>query len=160
MALTISINIPCDTASLTEAAELIEALRDLYPSDLPEAPAVVLGGAGLPPQPPLATAQNPEDFIQAWLRHLGPASRKFWRDTAQYAATGRPSITFEDLELATGIAKGSLRSYHRNSYRAINHEKAPDPMPGSWDATTKRNMYGMMPAVRDKILDLTRNDPA
>src|SRR5688572_1550110 len=115
MPLSISLNIPCDATSLAVAAELIRALRDIYPDSPPEAPAGVVNGPNLPPQPPLATTRNPEDYVEAWLDHLGPASRKFWRIAAEYFTPDRPWLTFEDLEAASQIPKASLRSYHRNS---------------------------------------------
>ncbi len=111
----------------------------------------------LPPLPPVAAADVASQ-VERWLAHLGPGSRSFWRLAAEFSR-GRASFTFEDLSRHCGIPKATLRSYHRNSYRAIRHEEAPDPLPGLWDAQIRANVYWMADPVREKILELTQNDP-
>jgi hypothetical protein len=114
-------------------------------------------GAVIPPRvtPPAATAA-PEDWgIDKWWEHLGGGnSRSFWTEAARHLQTHR-SFTFDELAAATGIDKQSLRSYHRNSYRAINDESAPDPLGGEWDANQGCNVYTMVDVVRDEILRLS-----
>lgn len=165
MPISIMLDIPCHPTSLAEAARIVASLQALYPvpRDYDEPPDI---GTGVPNEPetpgsgPSAAAAtgDPADFVYRWLSHLGEGSRKFWKLAARYS-TDHATLTFEDLEREYGIGKETLRSHHRNSYRAINDEKAPDPMPGAWDQQALRNVYSMTPAVRDKINELTRNDP-
>jgi hypothetical protein len=95
--------------------------------------------------------------VERWLAHLGPGSRSFWRLAAEFLRD-REQVTFEDLSQHYGIPTATLRSYHRNSYRAIHREEAPDPLPGQWDDRIQANVYRMPDSVRDKILELTKND--
>jgi hypothetical protein len=90
--------------------------------------------------------------VAPWFGHLGEGSRSFWQLVAQHALTNR-TWTFDDLAAASGTDKETLRSYHRNSYRAIKDEGSPDPMPGDWEGN--RNVYWMADAVRDEIIQLT-----
>jgi hypothetical protein len=158
------LKVRCDRQSLAEAVRILTTLLPLYPEaaspeDGDDLPAGVPVELDPPPPSPLTTAAgNPEDFVEAWLGHLGEGSRKFWRIAARYAVD-HPLITFEDLARSSGLSRETLRSYHRNSYRAIGDEKAPDPMPGTWSQVTKRTEYSMAAAVRDKILELTEDDP-
>jgi hypothetical protein len=105
---------------------------------------------------PPATA-DAADRVGAWLAHLGLGARAFWRAAARYAVD-HPEFTFADLEAASGITRGTLRSRYQSSYRAIRGENSPDPMPGRQDAKTRRFVYSMSPAVRDRILELTAGD--
>jgi hypothetical protein len=166
MPVNLIIEIPCDPESLAEAAQVIENLRAIYPHLSPppegndEPPAAPVPSP--PPDVPQGPAPDPlavASFVDAWLRHLGPGSRRFWRIAAEYALNRNCNITFDDLERASNISRESLRSYHRNSYRAIKNEGALDPMPGNWDAAFGRTTYAMLEVVRDRILELTRDDP-
>jgi hypothetical protein len=156
---SMTFNVSCDHESLDQAARALAAIKATLP------PADEAGPAAVPvpppePSAPAGAAAKPEDFVEKWLKRLGPGSRGFWKKAAEYATGPVLFITFEDLEKATGVKMATLRSYHRNSYRAIKDEGAPDPMPGTWSAATKRYEYAMFPAVRDKILELTTDDPA
>lgn len=102
---------------------------------------------------PSATAPVADWKIADWLGHLGEGSRSFWNIAARHAQSN-PSWTFDDLAQASGIDKETLRSYHRNSYRAIRDESAPDPLASEWDATGAFNVYRMPDVVRDEILRL------
>jgi hypothetical protein len=76
-------------------------LQALYPEILPgnegedeppDAPTAVLAPnqpQGPTPDPLVAAARDPANFVEAWLRHLGPASRRFWRLAAEYSV-GHP----------------------------------------------------------------------
>jgi hypothetical protein len=153
MAASLNFEVSFDQVSLAQAARIIAALQAACTdsSASPETPAAA-------PLQATAPAGKAEDFVEKWLTRLGAGSRKFWRLAAEKAAKLNWLITFEDLEKETGIKAATLRSYHRNSYRAINDEHAPDPMPGSWSGATKRYEYAMSHAVRDRILQLTKND--
>lgn len=158
MPVKITLEVPCNHASLAEAASIMASLQLLYPlreGGEPDAPVALPGGPEMPG--PLAGGGDPVDFVEAWLSHLGEGSRKFWKLAAQYS-TNHATLTFEDLQREYGISRETLRSHHRNAYRAINDERAPDPMPGTWDQQTQRNVYSLSPAVRDRILELTRDD--
>jgi hypothetical protein len=114
-------------------------------------------GSAIPPRVPAppANAVVADWKIEEWWEHLGGGnSRSFWTEAARYAQTHR-TFTFDDLAAATGIDKQSLRSYHRNTYRAINDENAPDPLGGDWDANRGCNVYTMADVVRDEILRLS-----
>jgi len=89
-----------------------------------------------------------------WVSRLGNKSRKFWQVASQYLLT-HESFTFDDLARATRIPKASLKSMHRNSYRAIKAEIAQNPLKPRWDWPSGRNIYWMEPDVRDVLLDLT-----
>jgi hypothetical protein len=108
--------------------------------------------------PPIPDAGAAADRVAAWLAHLGPDLRAFWRAAARYAVD-HPEFTSADLEAATGITRGTLTSRYRTSYRAIRAAHAPGPMRTRKDAKTRKFVYAMPPAVRDKILQLTDNDP-
>ncbi|MDB5293822.1 MAG: hypothetical protein JWL69_5063 [Phycisphaerales bacterium] len=160
MPTSITFQMTCDRPSLDQAARMISALQATCAEEVDAAVDGLADKAKAPAAPPAVTAVpgNPEVFIEKWLKRLGPGSRKFWKLVAQHALTQNFLITFEDLKLNTGISTATLRSYHRNSYRAIKDEKAPDPMPGVWSGATKRYEYAMSHAVRDKIIELTKND--
>ena len=111
----------------------------------------------LSPSPPVAAADVAHQ-VERWLSHLGPGSRSFWRLAAEFSR-GRASFTFKNLSRHFGIPTATLRSYHRNSYRAIRQEKAHDPLPSLWDSQIRANVYCMSDSVREKILELTQNDP-
>jgi hypothetical protein len=138
---------------LRAAAAVIAALRD---DDL-------LGDDGGPVPVPLAPAPPPNApagawNISPWFNRLGPGSRQFWIVAAQFALTHR-AWTFDDLAAASGLDKGTLRSYQRNSYRAIRAEQAPEPLGGDWDPNRQCNVYTMADVVRDEILRLSGQMP-
>lgn len=106
-----------------------------------------------PPEDQPATAWN----VAAWYGHLGRGSRSFWEIAARHAVDNE-TWTFDDLETASGTDKSTLRSYHRNSYRAIRDENAPDPLTSDWDVDRECNVYQMPEAVRDEILRLIEGE--
>ncbi len=112
-------------------------------------------GTVIPPRVPTppANATVADWKIADWWEHLGEGSRSFWKEAGRHLQT-HGSFTFDELAAATGIDKQSLRSYHRNSYRAINDESAPDPLGGEWDANRGCNVYTMPDVVRDELLRL------
>jgi hypothetical protein len=133
---------------------MIHVSFDNTPEDLAAIAAIVFN---LQQQHATATAvaavtASAAPQVAAWYGHLGDGSRSFWQLVAQHALTHR-TWTFDDLATASGTDKETLRSYHRNSYRAIKDEGAPDPMPGDWEGSY--NVYYMADAVRDAILQLT-----
>src|SRR5438552_721093 len=93
-------------------AALQEQSDELPPDDLP---------TGIAPVHPGPVAANAADHVESWLSHLGRDSRRFWRMAAEYSLT-HTSFTFDELETHSGISRASLRSYHRNTYRAIKAE--------------------------------------
>jgi hypothetical protein len=96
---------------------------------------------------------GPDYRVSAWFPRLGQGSRSFWERAAIYFRD-HAELTFEAL--ATSEAeKQALRSYHRNSYRAINAEGAPNPLESRWDYQAGHQVYRMPDAVRDAILSLT-----
>lgn len=95
--------------------------------------------------------------VPAWLRHLGDRSREFWEVSARYLLS-HPEFTFPRLEEFSNTPESSLRAMHRNSYRAIKLEKAPDPLSVERDADSGHNVYQMEPVVRDEILCMTLNN--
>jgi hypothetical protein len=135
----ISLEFDDDPDDLDAAARLIEAIQSA--ATPPTVPA--------PPATAPASAWN----VAGWFNHLGPGSRSFWEIAARHATT-HPRWTFDDLSEATGVEKETLRSYQRNSYRAIKAEKAPDPLDSEWDANRGCNVYTLKPAVGPEILRL------
>jgi hypothetical protein len=99
------------------------------------------------------TTDTQAEAVEDWFAHLGAGSRSFWEIAAQYAQT-HPTWTFEELAAESGIDKEKLRSYHRNSYRAIKDEDSDDPLSKKWDVDNARYVYTMHDAVRDEILRL------
>src|ERR1700730_1189151 len=59
--------------------------------------------------------------IAVWFAHLGAGSRSFWELAARFAQN-HSTFTFDDLAAEANTEKETLRSYHRNSYRAIRDE--------------------------------------
>ena len=163
MPVNITLQTPVQPAELGDAINLLQYLLDRKSEE--DGDDETLGAAvpspGDPPgPPPLTTARTPAEAVDAWFSHLGQGSRRFWRIAARYALDHPESqFTFEDLAAASGLTKGTLRSYHRNSYRAIKDEQAPDPMPGAWSQVTQRTDYMMFPGVAQRIAELTQNDP-
>jgi hypothetical protein len=153
MPVSFTLQVSCDSRSLDEAAQILESLKELYPAD-----AIIEEAPGATAAP--ANARTAADHVSEWMPHLGAGGRKFWKKVAEHARDVSPLfITFEDLSRTSGIPTGSLRSYHRNAYRAIKNDANLDPLPGAWDGQLKCNVYSMREDVRDKILELTRNDP-
>jgi hypothetical protein len=125
-----------------------------------EAPPVAEASTPNPSAAPEAAANNDSDpagRVETWLSRLGAGAQRFWRVAAAYAAD-RPAFTFEDLEAASGISRDTLRNRYRTSDRAIRGAHAPDPMPGRRSPATTHRVYAMLPAVREKILELTAQD--
>lgn len=90
--------------------------------------------------------------VGGWYGHLGVGSRRFWEVAAKHAQD-HPTWTFDDLATASGIDKETLRSYHRNSYRAIKDVEAADPLKKeNWAGD--HWIYSMENTVRDEILRL------
>lgn len=133
---------------LVAAAALIEILRGRETAAVP-----VNSVASASPAPP---PMSPTDWkVTAWFQRLGEGSRKFWKAAALYART-HANFTFDDLAAASGLTKGALRSYQRNSYRAIRAENAPDPLgQAEWDAHRQCNVYRVSDVVRDELIRLT-----
>lgn len=130
---------PNDLAVIIAVAEQLRARHE---------PSQPTGG-----QP--ATAWN----VANWLAHLGQGSRSFWEIAAGHAQT-QETWTFDDLVATSGVDKNTLRSYHRNSYRAIRDENAPDPLTGNWNVIRQCNVYSMPDAVRDEILRIIQEEVA
>ena len=65
---------------------------------------------------------------------------------------------FEELARVNNLDVETLRSYHRNSYRAIHAESASDPLKGRWDYAEGHQVYEMDDIIRDEILRLTSLD--
>jgi hypothetical protein len=103
------------------------------------------------------TATSNASQVERWLAHLGPGSRSFWRKAAEFLRE-HESFTFDELARYYEIPMSTLRSFHRNSYRAIRNEDAPDPLSGHLDDRNQKTIYKMTNSVRDLILELTRND--
>jgi hypothetical protein len=96
--------------------------------------------------------------VPSWFSHLSEKSRLFWKLSAE-VLLHQSDFTFADLAGREGISIASLRAMHRNSYRAIEAERAPDPLWSKWDHAAKRNIYTMDRVVRDEILSLTQSVP-
>lgn len=163
MPVNITLQTPVQPAELGDAINLLQHLLDRKAEE-GEDDEPLGAVAPLPDSPsgplPLTASRTPAESIDAWFSHLGPGSRRFWKIAAQYAlAHPESQFTFEDLAAASSLSKGTLRSYHRNSYRAIKDEQAPDPMPGAWSQVTQRTDYMMFPGVAQRIVELTQNDP-
>ena len=132
---TITIEIQDTVKELDRAAEFIRAIRALHPqTTIGDAAGVALTS------------------IARWLNRLGAGSKKFWWRAARYAQSHR-EWTFNDLAVSPEDKK-ELRSFHRNSYRAIKAEAATDPLVSKWDSKRDCQVYHMPDAVRDEILRL------
>jgi hypothetical protein len=132
---TLTIQIQDTIKELDRAAEIIRAIRALHP----DAATVDTGD--------LATTS-----IVGWFNRLGTGSRIFWARAARRAQS-HFKWTFDDLAESPEDKK-ALRSYHRNSYRAIKVEGAADPLIGRWDSKRDCQVYQMLDPVRDEILHL------
>lgn len=144
--LKVTIQFDDSADDLERAYDYVVALRDRHRAMQPTAPL---------PLPPPATALPAAWNVEGWFNHLGEGSRSFWEIAARYAQN-HPTFTFDELATASGTDKETLRSYQRNSYRAIRGENAPDPLPeADWDANQGCNVYRMPDAVRDEILRLS-----
>lgn len=95
--------------------------------------------------------------VQKWFARLGEKSREFWRVCTEYLQE-RPTFTFVELQVYSGISVASLKSMHNNSYRAIKREGSPNPLTAEWDDALQRNTYRMDPKVCEVILHLTHGD--
>jgi hypothetical protein len=134
-----------ERADLEAAKAVIDALLAASEEDAP-APLA-------PPPPPTApaTAWN----VAAWFGRLGEGSRRFWTIAARYSQSHQ-TFTFDELAADSGLDKETLRSYQRNSYRAIRAVGAPDPLGEAvWNAEQNRNTYSLPDAVRDEIIRLS-----
>jgi hypothetical protein len=132
---TITIQIEDTPEDLDRAAVIFRAIRALHPN----AATVDTGD--------VATTS-----IVRWFNRLGTGSRIFWERAARHAQS-HFEWTFDDLAESPGDKK-ALRSYHRNSYRAIKVEGAADPLISRWDSKRDCQVYQMPDAVRDEILHL------
>jgi hypothetical protein len=90
--------------------------------------------------------------VGGWFHRLGAGSKIFWERAARHAQSHR-QWTFNDLAESPDD-KRALRSYHRNSYRAIKVEGATDPLVSRWDSKLECQVYHMPDAVRLEILRL------
>jgi hypothetical protein len=100
------------------------------------------------------TATGPANLkVAEWWGHLGSRSKEFWESAAVLLGT-TGSFTFEELARATGVDKGALKAEHRNSWKAIKDESAPDPLDGKWDASRGCMVYSMKDEVRRELLRL------
>ena len=93
--------------------------------------------------------------IEDWFERLGDGSRLFWY-LAAYQSLSKESWTFHDLAEISGDEVEKLRSYQRNSYRAIKATRSPNPLISRWDTEHQHNVYSMHDCVRDRILELCR----
>ena len=104
-------------------------------------------------QPVAIPAAGTNWKIDKWWGHLGTRSREFWEAAARHVQTN-PRFTFAELAQATGHDKGALKAEHRNSWKAIRDEGAPNPLNRTWDASQACNVYTMPDEVRDELLRL------
>jgi hypothetical protein len=132
---TLTIQIEDTIKELDRAAEIIRAIRALHPQ-------VATGHTG-----GVTTTS-----IAGWFNRLGAGSKIFWDRAARHAQSHR-EWTFDDLA-ESPEDKRALRSFHRNSYRAIKVEGATDPLVSKWDTKRDCQVYQMPDAVRDEILHL------
>jgi hypothetical protein len=102
------------------------------------------------PAPP--HSEQGDSSVGKWFARLGQGSRSFWVRAAQFSQE-HDSWTFEQLA-GDETKPAVLRSYHRNSYRAINVENAADPLVKQWDASQGCYVYFLAPEIRDEILRL------
>lgn len=91
--------------------------------------------------------------IPTWFADLSVDAQAFWIAGAKYLL-GSPTFSFADLHRAAGMAVTTLKSMHRNSYRAIHRAHSLNPLWSSWDRELQCNFYKMEPVVRDMILSL------
>ena len=125
---------------LPKASEVLRALQPLMEAGTAQHSRVTI--------PALASRGN----VAEWFGHLGPGSRKFWEIAATHCST-HSTFTFEDISTPE-LSKETLRSYHRNSYRAIKAAGATDPLEKTWDAQAGQYVYRMSHSVRGEILSL------
>jgi hypothetical protein len=133
--LVITIQIEDTAEDLDRAAHIIHTIRARHPE--------------------VATSDTREvarTSIVGWFNRLGAGSKIFWERAARHAQS-HSEWTFADLA-ESPEDKRALRSYHRNSYRAIKAEGAADPLVSKWDAKRDCQVYRMPEAVRDEILHL------
>jgi hypothetical protein len=132
---TITIQIKDTAEDLDRSAVIIRAIRALHPD------------AGAVDTREVATTS-----IVRWFNRLGTGSRIFWERAARHSES-HFEWTFDDLAESPEDKK-TLRSYHRNSYRAIKVEGAVDPLISRWDSKRDCQVYQMPDSVRDEILHL------
>jgi hypothetical protein len=132
-------------------------LQNLGPSELDEAQALlnllrrsrVRGEA----KEVITRGRRSRGLVSRWLQRLGKGSLAFW-NVAATQSQAHGEWTFADLVARSGEPLNTLRSQHRNSYRAIKAEGADDPFTSRWDAAGGRRVYSMPNYVRDEILRL------
>ncbi len=129
--------------SLKEANDFMTAAGSAKNPEVQKLPASVRTKAELK-----AAAKD----VESWWKHLGAKSREFWVIAATHMLENE-SFTFEELE-TDEISQGSLKSRHRNSYRAIKHEKAKEPLDQEWSWEIGKNIYVIAQPIRDRILEL------
>jgi hypothetical protein len=132
---TITIKIEDTPDDLHRAAVIIRAIRGLHPGATTVDTADVAAGS-----------------VARWFNRLGTGSQIFWERAARHAQS-HSEWTFDDLAKSPADKK-ALRSYHRNSYRAIKVEGAADPLISRWDSKRDCQVYRMPDGVRDEILHL------
>lgn len=91
--------------------------------------------------------------IPTWFSELSSDAQDFWIASAEHLLV-HPTFSFAELRRATDVRVNSLKSMHRNSYRAIHRAHSPNPLWSSWDHELQCNFYKMEPVVRDMILSL------
>jgi hypothetical protein len=132
---TFTIQIQDTIKELDRAAEIIRAIRAGHPQ-------TTTGDTG-----GVATTS-----VARWFNRLGAGSKIFWQRAARHAQSHR-EWTFNDLA-ESPEDKRALRSYHRNSYRAIKVEGAADPLVSKWDSKRDCQVYQIPDTVRDELLRL------
>ncbi len=132
---SITLNIENTMEDLDRASVIIHALRALHSAS--------------PGNDRVDIAVEP---IAAWFNRLGVGSKSFWARAARHSQT-QSEWTFDDLAQSPEDKK-TLRSNHRNSYRAIKVEGASNPLQSRWDAYRECQVYQMPNIVRDEILRL------
>jgi len=131
--------------SLQEANDFMVAAEKTKSPEVQKSPSSVRTVAELK-----AAAKD----VEAWWKHLGKKSKEFWVIAATHMLDS-DSFTFEELE-SENISQGSLKSRHRNSYRAIKHEKAKEPLDQEWSWEIGKNIYVIGQPIRDRILELAQ----
>jgi hypothetical protein len=90
--------------------------------------------------------------VHVWFPKLGENARSFWLLAARHAQEN-PTWTLKEIEAVSGIEPRALKSYLRNSYRAIHASKAADPLLSDWDSVRRCNVYRFRDdIVRDEVL--------
>ena len=114
--------------------------------------AITLEYKGVEPPPFYGTQLvAPDVSVAEWFSLLGENSRRFWTIAARYLLN-HESFTFEDLSIHSSVSVESLRSMHRNSWKAIHSKRGSNPLVSHWDGEHRRFIYTMNKHVRDEFL--------